>query len=261
MSSSERAQKDYDALAAQYGGYSSLPSGQLESQLIEIALGDCTGLTILDLGGGSGIHAREAVDLGASKVDVVDISTGMLQIGKQMEDAIGREAVIRFLEADVSRPLSHLALAEEGYDIVMGNWIFSFASSLNMVEDIFRNIVRFLKPGGRFIGVRDADPWSPALKEGKYGGSCKWVERIPGGVKYLCVLHSVPPVEFEGACQETIYSGSTKTYERFGLMSVEKVPYESAGVVKRDPEFWRLFLERPNLAVVSAVKVKGMREG
>lgn len=35
-------------------------------------------------------------------------------------------------------------------------------------------------------------------------------------------------------------------------MKVEAVPYESAEVVQRDPDFWQAFLERPNLAVVRA---------
>jgi hypothetical protein len=36
------------------------------------ALGDCTGLSVLDLGGGNGVRARHAVNLGAIAVDVVD---------------------------------------------------------------------------------------------------------------------------------------------------------------------------------------------
>jgi toxoflavin synthase len=76
----------------------------------------------------------------------------------------------------------------------------------------------------------------------------------PGGVKYLCVLHCAPPIEFEGASLELIHSGSTEMHERFGLTDVEIVPYESAEVVQKDSEFWKLFLERPSLAVVKAVK-------
>ncbi|KAI9863589.1 MAG: hypothetical protein M1813_003612 [Trichoglossum hirsutum] len=254
MPISEQAKKDYDKSAVTYNDYGSLPSGQLESQLIKIALGDCAGLTILDLGGGTGMHAREAIDLGAAAVDIVDISPGMLQIGQSMEESLGRENTTRFFEADVSKPLSHLPLRGDGYDVVMANWIFSFADSVGVLEGMFRNVAGYLKPGGLFVGVRDADPRSPALETGIYGGTCKWVKDIPGGVKYLCVLHCTPPVEFEGASLEAIYSGSTEMYERFGLVDVEVVAYESAEVVRRDPGFWRLFLERPCLAVVKAVK-------
>lgn len=252
--SAEQVKKEYDNSAVTYNDYTMLPSGQLESQLIKIALGDCTGLSILDLGGGTGVHAREAIDLGAATVGIVDISPGMLKIGQEIEKSLGRENTIRFFEADVSKPLSHLPLREDGYDVVMANWIFSFADSMELLEGMFRNIVSYLKPGGRFVGVRDADPRSPALQNNKYGGTCKWVNDIPGGVKYLCVLHCTPPIEFEGASLEVIYSGSPEVYERFGLTDVEVVPYEKAEVVQKDPEFWELFLERPNLAVVKAVK-------
>jgi len=125
---------------------------------------------------------------------------------------------------------------------------------MEMLEGMFHNIVDYLKAGGRFIGVRDADPWSPALESRKYGGYCEWVKEIPGGVQYLCVLNSSPPIKFIGSSLEVIYSGSIEMYERFGLAEVSIVPYEKAQVVREDREFWRLFLDRPNLAVVQAVK-------
>lgn len=250
----DQVKKDYDNSALNYNNFSSVPFGQLESQLIKIALGDCAGLAILDLGGGTGLHAREAIDLGAVSVDLVDISPGMLKIGQEIEKSLGRENTIRFFEADVSKPLSHLPLHESGYDVVMANWIFSHADSMEVLEGMFRNVVGYLKPGGRFVGVRDANPTSPAMLNGKYGATYKWVKEIPGGVKFLVVLHCTPPVEFEGASLEIIYSGSTEMYESFGLTDVEVVPYQSTEVVQKDPEFWKLFLERPNLAVTKAAK-------
>ncbi|EPE35076.1 S-adenosyl-L-methionine-dependent methyltransferase [Glarea lozoyensis ATCC 20868] len=254
MSVLEKVKKDYSTSAITYNDYSNLPSGRLESQLIRIALGDCANLKILDLGGGTGLHARQAIELGADCVDVVDISHEMLQMGRNVEASLNRRDLIRFYEADVSKSITHLPLRSGGYDVVMANWIFSFAENVDVLEGMFRNIVAYLKPGGRFIGVRDADPWSPALRNGKYGGSCTWIDKIPGGVKYLCVLHCEPPIEFEGVSLEVIYSGTSEMYERFGLSNITIVPYESAETVQRNPDFWELFLIRPNLAVVQALK-------
>ncbi|KAL9608566.1 MAG: hypothetical protein Q9167_006612 [Letrouitia subvulpina] len=254
MSNSAQTETDFDNSAVAYNDYSLLPSGQLESQLIRLALHDCAGLTILDLGGGTGVHAREAADLGATTVDIVDLSAGMLNIAQEIEISLARKSTIRCFHADVSKPLSHLPLRHDGYDVVMANWIFSYAGSLEVLEGMFHNIVSYLKPGGRFVGVRDADPTSPALATGKYGGSCKWVKEFPGGLRYLCTLDCTTPIKFEGASLEVIYSGATEMYERFGLTHVEVVPYESAEVVQKDPEFWKLFLERPFLAIVKAVK-------
>ena len=254
MSAPAQAQEDYDKSATVYDEYNLLPSGQLESELIKIALGECNGLTILDLGGGTALHAREAIELGASRVDVVDVSNKMLDMGRENVQNTDAAQNINFFQADVSKSLSHLSLREKGYDLVMANWIFSFADSMEVLEGMFRNIVDYLKPGGRFIGVRDADPWSPALQSRKYGGYCEWVKEIPGGVQYLCVLNSTPPIKFIGSSLEVIYSGSTEVYEKFGLVEVSTIPYEMAEVVQKDREFWGLFLDRPNLAVVQAVK-------
>ncbi|KAH6611941.1 S-adenosyl-L-methionine-dependent methyltransferase [Boeremia exigua] len=255
MPASKQAQEDYDRYAAIYDDYSLLPSGRLESDLIKIALGDCTGLTILDLGGGTALHAREAISLGAKSIDVVDVSSEMLAEGckcVQDKDSVLAQK-LRFFQADVSKPLSHLPLCKEGYDLVMANWIFSFADTMEVLEGMFRNIVGYLKPGGRFIGVRDADPWSPALESKKYGGYCEWLKDIPGGVQYLCVLNSSPPIKFIGSSLEVIYSGSTEIYEKFGLTEISLVPYEEAEVIRQDRRFWELFLDRPNMAVVRAI--------
>ncbi|KAK0723357.1 methyltransferase-like protein [Lasiosphaeria miniovina] len=250
---SEQARHDYDKAASGYAGYSELPSGQLEAELVRIALGDCTGCTVLDLGGGMGRHARTALQLGATAVDLVDISAGMMHAGQQQYgvefDATAR---LRFWQADVAQPLDHLPLRKEGYDIVMANWVFSFAGSTQALHAMLANVRRHLKPGGRFVGVRDADPWSPVLQTGKYGGLCRDISPIPGGVRYVCVLQSTPPVEFVGTCLEVVYSGSTAVYEQFGLSEVATVPYTSAPVVQRDPAFWSEFLQRPCLAVVTA---------
>jgi ubiquinone/menaquinone biosynthesis C-methylase UbiE len=88
MSVTGQVKQDYDKAAGAYAGYNSLPSGQLGSQLIGIALGNLGGLTVLDLGGGSGVHAREATDLGAAAVDIVDISPGMLKIAHELEESL-----------------------------------------------------------------------------------------------------------------------------------------------------------------------------
>jgi hypothetical protein len=55
-----------------YGRYIDVPFATLEHQLHDAALGDCAGITVLDLGGGQGLRARQVIDHGASAVDVVD---------------------------------------------------------------------------------------------------------------------------------------------------------------------------------------------
>ncbi|KAK5988194.1 hypothetical protein PT974_12334 [Cladobotryum mycophilum] len=256
VSRQEQARIDYDKSATVYNSYGLTPYGQLESQLIEVALGDCAGLSVLDLGGGTGIHAREAIDLGASKVDVVDISGEMLKIAEETARSQGQqyENTIRYFEADVSKPLDNLPLQTEGYDVVMANWIFTFTDQVEVLEGMFHNIVGYLKPGGKFIGARDAGPRNLDLEKGKYGISCRDLEEIPGGLRYTCVIHSTPPMEWQSTSLEVIWSGSTELYEKAGLSDVKLVPYQKAAIVQKDPDFWQPFLERPSQAVIQAVK-------
>lgn len=73
-----------DHYVSQLDGYrqhENVPWGILEHQLQESALGDCSGMTVLDLGGGQGLRARQAIEHGAVAVDVVD-STRALSISK-----------------------------------------------------------------------------------------------------------------------------------------------------------------------------------
>jgi ubiquinone/menaquinone biosynthesis C-methylase UbiE len=119
----------YDSIAQSYASYDSLPLAKLEHELVTKALGDCTGLTVLDLGGGNGQYARKAIELGAELVDVVDISPAMLEVGIEIEQELGREGKIRWFEADAAKAMHHLPLMPDGYDIVMCNWLFDHAES------------------------------------------------------------------------------------------------------------------------------------
>ncbi|KAK4193254.1 ubiquinone menaquinone biosynthesis C-methyltransferase [Podospora australis] len=253
----ELAKKEYDILAKSYNRYSQTPAGIIESQLIAKALGDLTGLHVLDLAGGSGTHAREALSYGAASVDIVDISPSMLAVAASLSPP----SVLRTFETDASLPLTHLPLRKEGYDVVMANWLLSFVDSLSMLEGIFTNISTYLKPGGIFVSIRDNDPFSPNLLSGKTGCEAVWSKPLPEGkpkgAQYFVRMHvEGPPIEFMVYTLETIYSGSTEWYEKAGLVDYQTIPYDEAATVKEDPEFWKDFLERPWLAVVRAVKRK-----
>ncbi|EAQ93108.1 predicted protein [Chaetomium globosum CBS 148.51] len=227
MSNPERAKQEYDSIAADYNnGYAVTRPGVLESQLIGLGLGDLTGLTVLDLGGGSGVHAREAIDLGAVAVDIVDISPGMMKVAEDIEKSLGRD-VMRFFEADAAKPLSHLPLRAEGYDVVMANWIFDFAETPEVLAAMFENVAGNLKSGGRFVGVRTANPYSEVLRTGKYYVTYKEFTPFPGGVKYTVVCHCDPPIEFDGATLDILRASPPEAYQKAGLTDVELVPYEA----------------------------------
>lgn len=252
MSSAQEAKEEYSTAAAVYDTLPGVPVGLLESQLIKTALGDATGLTILDLGGGSGLHAREAIDAGAERVDLVDISPDMMQTAKDTEKSLGREGRMGFYEADVSKPLDHLPLPQKQYDIVMANWVFDHAGNMEILEGMWRNVSTHLKPRGKFLGVRVAD-----LHEAKYeqyGITYHNYKPIPGGFTYTVRILWETPFEFDAASMEVSYGGSHELHEKYGLTDVQKVPYQSTEVYKKDPEFWEVFMKSPFFAVVTGVK-------
>ena len=252
MSTENQVKEDYQKHAETYSGYNILPAGRLESAIIKSALGDCTGLKVLDLGGGSGIHAREAIDAGAQRVDIVDISLEMMQIATDTEKSLGRDGRLRTFEGDVSKPIDHLPL--ETYDVVMANWVFDHAGSIETLEGMWQNISKYLKPGAKFIGIRGADPRNPCFLDGKYGFHTKNIRDIPGGLAYTVEMRNDPPWEFEGTSLEISFSGSFELHEKYGLEHVSVVPCEDNEIVKSDPEFWQLFLENPPYAVVQGFK-------
>ena len=150
---SKTQEESYNAGHVEYDALDLLPMGFFHTQLGAYALGDCTGMTILDLGGGSGLHARTAIDQGATRVDVVDLSPGMMANGISNEARLGREDRIRWYEGDISKPLDKLPLSE-GYDVTMVNWTFDHAESVQALEAMWENTSAYTKPGGKLISIR-----------------------------------------------------------------------------------------------------------
>ncbi|KAG8160566.1 hypothetical protein KVR01_010102 [Diaporthe batatas] len=246
---------EYNSQASDYETFTiTTPIGRLETELYLTALSDPNGLSILDLGGGTGLRAREAVERGASLVDVVDISAEMLHVGKEEAVKLGVGDRIRWFEADVSQSLSHLDL-KESYDIVQANWVLDHAGTVEVLDRMLTTATAYLKPGGRFICVHIVNPRSRNLKTKKYGVSYTDLEEIPGGLKYYVNLWGTePPVKFGGSSLEVLYSGSLSMYEKYGLVDADVIPVEMTQIVKGDLEFWKECVEEPIIEFVTARK-------
>jgi SAM-dependent methyltransferase len=253
---SDKAQ--YDNVATEYVSYDDLPIAKLEAETIRKALGDCTGLKILDLGGGSGTHARQALTAGAESVDVVDVSEGMMQIGKDIETKAGRNQ-IRWYAADASQPLSEQGITSilpGDYDIVMANWVFDHAHTVGDLKGMWQNIALSLKPGGKFLGVRVIKQgiWAEHVKAGKYGAKYEDIDFIPGGVKCLVVLQTEPTFSFGGTMMEDSYAMINDIPRELGLVDFKAVSEKDSEVIAQNPEFWKEHLEEPLWAVITARK-------
>ncbi|KAL4726552.1 hypothetical protein ACLX1H_005439 [Fusarium chlamydosporum] len=253
MSHAEKTQ--YDSFAPKYASVEQLPCSKLEGQLVQNALGDCTGLKVLDLGGGSGLHARKAIDAGATVVDVVDISLEMMRVGQEIETRLGRKDRVRWFEANVTKPVTEqVDLEKDGYDIIMANWVFDHATSVSELRSMYENVIKNLKPGGKFIGVRAKSIRAQYMSYGKYGVTFTDVTKIPGGLKYHVNCVTEPPFSFEATSMESTYSLSDDIGKELGLVEIKVALAEDTELVKNDREFWEDYLKDPNFIVVVAKK-------
>ncbi|KAH7072068.1 S-adenosyl-L-methionine-dependent methyltransferase [Paraphoma chrysanthemicola] len=255
--------EQYDEMAIEYNAYEDLPVARLEAELIKTALGDCTGLTVLDIGGGSGVYAREAVKAGAAQVDVVDISDSMMQIGREIEAKTSGKSRIRWLLGDGIQPLveQDIDILPYGhYDITMANWIFDHACTVDDLRGMWENIAASLKPGGKFIGVRAVAPGCFAdhnMKTGKYGTLRSDVKVIPGGFQCTATLLTKPPFSVGCTLMDDSYKMIDEIPRQLGMIDIAKMPDKESETIKSDPEFWQEHLNEPGIAVVIATKGYG----
>ncbi|KAK7990565.1 hypothetical protein PG990_014845 [Apiospora arundinis] len=243
---------NYDDQAKAYSQFVLTPLGTLEKELFDLCIKDCGGFRVLDLGGGTGLRARDTLGAGAAAVDLVDISPEMMRQGQAYEKAIGRDC-IRWHQADVSQPLDHLHLGGGTlYDMVIANGIFEHAHDEQEFEAMWRNAAAYLKPGGLVVSNRN-DPHSPAAVDGKYGVVFDSFRDVPGGLAFRYRALTDPPLVFQSTALEAHYSGTFKIPGKH-FEDFKNVPFEETPIVKADMEFWKLYLDQPILYIFTARK-------
>ncbi len=248
--------REYDSISGQYDSITDLPLFRIEWQLNSYALGDCTGKTVLDLGGGTGLHARQAIDHGAKFVDNVDISPGMLEDGKSITADLGRsDDAIRWFVGDVSKSLEKLPL-HNAYDVVLVGWTFDHAETDEQLQSMWRNVARYLRTGGQLINTRIANITCPAAKSGKYGVQFTDIQEIPGGLAYKYSAATKPvfscPASTMRASME--FEAAEELAKRNGFTDYKQVPATETELVKNDPEFWQLYTDEPFFVCITATK-------
>ncbi len=112
----------------------------LEEPVVREALGDVAGLSVLDLGCGTGRHALWMAGAGAS-VTAVDFSEGMMEKARAKP---GAERV-RFLGHDLHE---RLPFADGAFDRVVSGLVLEH---LHDLAPFFSEARRVLKPGGRAV--------------------------------------------------------------------------------------------------------------
>jgi malonyl-CoA O-methyltransferase len=116
------------------------PLPALEEPFVRQAVGDPRGLSVLDLGCGTGRHALWLAAAGAA-VTAVDFSDGMLAEARRKP---GAEA-LRFVVHDLHEPLP---LADGAFDVVVSGLVLEHLRDLG---GFFGEAHRVLRPGGRAV--------------------------------------------------------------------------------------------------------------
>ncbi|KAF7196669.1 Uncharacterized protein HII31_02039 [Pseudocercospora fuligena] len=247
----------FDGIAQQYVSPKDLPHGKMEKALVSKALGNCAGLRILDIAGGTGDHARIAIGSGADRVDVVDISEAMMEIGKKIEAEAGRE-VIHWYRGDIVLPLWEQIkeLPIQGYDIIIGAFPFDHIETVEELVFSWRNIAAYLKPGGRIVCARVGNPWSRCVQDGKYGARATLIEQTPTrAVRCQVVVNTKPPFTFYSCSTEVSLRGDTYIPNKLGIINVHDLDPKETELYQEDPEFWKDFIEDPYFVVFTARKI------
>jgi malonyl-CoA O-methyltransferase len=116
------------------------PLQALEEPAVRRALGDPAGLSVLDLGCGTGRHALWLAGKGAM-VTAVDFSAGMLAEARRKPGA----ETVRFVVHDLHE---RLPLADGSFDLVVSGLVLEH---LRELDGFFREVHRVLRPRGRAV--------------------------------------------------------------------------------------------------------------
>lgn len=116
------------------------PNLVMEEPAVRRALGDVTGLRVLDAGCGDGTHARSLLDAGAAHVTAFDGSTAMVDRAR---------AVLAGRDAQVSHgALEDFEAAGPDVDLVVARLCLHRVAD---ADDALRRLASALVPGGRLL--------------------------------------------------------------------------------------------------------------
>ena len=140
----DRIRKGYDGEYSQHVTHYDEIAGEFQKRAAAYQLyeGNFQGKQILDVGGGTGVMALVALEMGASKVICGDISEYMLEQGRYKAKSLGYNSDrIEFRQLDAES----LPFEDNSIDIVMTGMAFGlFPDQGKAVKEMFR----VLRPGG-----------------------------------------------------------------------------------------------------------------
>ncbi len=157
----EQVAKMFDNIAGSYdflNHFFSLGIDKLWRKKSVKMLRDIQPKQILDVATGTGDFAFEALSLNPDKVTGIDISAGMLAVGRKKIDARKQNAKMEFVLGDSE----NLPFEDDHFDaITVGFGVRNFANLLNGLGEMRR----VLRPGGKLVVLEFSKPRRFPMKQ------------------------------------------------------------------------------------------------
>jgi SAM-dependent methyltransferase len=146
----------WDQVAPKFAGRCALPDwGPFgECRSLDL-LGDLTGLSVLEVGCGSGDSITRVVERGAACIYGVDISATQIALATERNRLYIDQERVHLIQAPMEQ-----AVELSGIDVIFSIYAIGWTRD---VATTFRNLAGYLKPGGRFIWSW-GHPLVPALQ-------------------------------------------------------------------------------------------------
>ncbi|KAL3462644.1 S-adenosyl-L-methionine-dependent methyltransferase [Aspergillus heterothallicus] len=201
--------QQYDTIGDAYVEVPQLPTGKLQLAALESVIGNLKGQTVLELACGTGFYCRKALEWGASKAVGVDISPAMVDAARICANG---NPNLEFYVADCGKPIDF-----GQFDIVLAPWLLNYSRTESELRDMWANIYRSLKPGGRIVGISPnvhiLDNIAAFPQGVQYGQGLEVVGGIgEGGIEVRVTLCTSAPFSFNNYyLPRELYAKSSKT--------------------------------------------------
>ncbi|MBM1108084.1 bifunctional demethylmenaquinone methyltransferase/2-methoxy-6-polyprenyl-1,4-benzoquinol methylase UbiE [Aurantibacter crassamenti] len=178
--------------------------------------------TILDIATGTGDLAINLVQTGAEKIIGLDISPGMLEVGKEKISAKNLDKKVEMILGDSE----NLPFEENTFDAIT---VAFGVRNFENLEKGLQEILRVLKPNGTFIVLETSVPTKFPFKQG-YKFYTKYILPTIGRIfskdtsayAYLCESASIFPhgEDFNNILRKTGFIGVENKPQTFGVASI-----------------------------------------
>ena len=192
----EQVTKMFDTISGDYDGLNRVISFGIDikwrKKVVKIIAASHPD-SILDIATGTGDLAINLAETGASRIVGLDISSGMLEIGKQKINKKGLDAKIEMILGDSEK----MPFEDNAFDAIT---VAFGVRNFETLENGLKEIYRVLKPGGTFVILETSMPTKTPYKQG-YNFYTKNILPLIGkafskdrsAYKYLCESASVFP--------------------------------------------------------------------